>query len=329
MRLGVLTVLAALPGIAADPHIGTIDFYGYGSLDVSQLRASLPYRVGDPVPSQKSRTAAEQAFAKATGRERASISALCCLPDGRTALFAGLPDPEAPPLAFLPRPTGTAKLPGEIVKLYRDIDHETGIAVKSGHAGEDDSHGYSLAEYAPERALQLKLRDYARDHTAALYQVLQECPDDEHRAAAAEGLGYADESRQQIAGLVRASLDSNDEVRNNAIRALGVLVSYDPKALPDIPLEPYIALIHSIDWFDRNKTAFLLESFTRSRNPEVLQTLRAQALAPLREMARWQSRGHAFPAIQILGRIAGLDEERILKLAIAGDPAPILEALRQ
>jgi len=46
-------------------------------------------------------------------------------------------------------------------------------------------------------------------------------------------------------------------------------------------------------------------------------------------MARWQSRGHAFPAIQILGRIAGLDEERILKLAIAGDPAPILEALRQ
>jgi len=256
-RLRAAFALLVCTAFAEDPHIGTIDFYGYRSLDLAQLRAALPYHVGDPVPPRQARSEVEKTYAKAVGRARAAITAICCLPDGRTSLFVGLEDPAAPMLTFHPKPAGSAKLPPEVLQLYRDMDRLNEIAVKSGHAGEDDSHGYSLSNYPPQRALELMLRDYARAHTATLYRVLENCPDDESRAAAAEALGYADESKRQIAGLVRASLDPNDDVRNNAIRALGVLVEFDPKALRLVPLKPYIALIHSIDWFDRNKTVFL------------------------------------------------------------------------
>lgn len=327
-RLCAAFPLLVCIAFADDPHIGTIDFYGYGNLDLAPLRAALPFHVGDPVPPRRARSEAEKIYAKAVGRARAAITAICCLPDGRTSLFVGLEDRAAPVLAFHPKPAGTAKLPPQILQLHRDMDRQNEIAVKSGQAGEDDSRGYSLSDYPPQRALELKLREYARAHTATLYRVLENCPDDESRAAAAEALGYADESKRQIAGLVRASLDPYDDVRNNAIRALGVLVEFDPKALRLIPLKPYIALIHSIDWFDRNKTVFLLESFTNSRHPQVLHALRSQALAPLREMASWDDQGHSFPAIRILGRIAGFSEQRILDLSSRRDLAPILDALR-
>jgi hypothetical protein len=49
---------------------------------------------------------------------------------------------------------------------------------------------------------------------------------------------------------------------------------------------------------------------------------------PLREIAQWQNAGHANPGISALGRIAGMDEQRITDLVIAHNPAPILKALR-
>jgi hypothetical protein len=41
----------------------------------------------------------------------------------------------------------------------------------------------------------------------------------------------------------------------------------------------------------------------------LLRTLREQRMPELIEIARWKSDGHAFPAIRILGRIAGWDEK--------------------
>jgi HEAT repeat protein len=122
---------------------------------------------------------------------------------------------------------------------------------------------------------------------------LESGPDSRHRAAAADALGYADESKEQIAALVHASLDPSGEVRNNAIRALGVLADFDPKAIVHIPIKPYIRLMHSVDWVDRNKTVFLIDSFTTTRAPEVLRVLRSDALVPLCEIAQWQDAGHA------------------------------------
>jgi len=88
----------------------------------------------------------------------------------------------------------------------------------------------------------LKLREYALAHAPELIRVSETSADDDHRAAAAEALGYAAQSSQQIAALVHASFDPNDGVRNDAIRALGVLLDYDPRAAAQISLKGNIAL---------------------------------------------------------------------------------------
>ena len=67
-------------------------------------------------------------------------------------------------------------------------------------------------------------------------------------------------------------------------------------------------MLSSDRWTDRNKSGWVLDSVTKSRNPEVLAYLRSQALAPLIEMAHWHDYGHAGSFRLILGRIAGIDE---------------------
>ena len=48
------------------------------------------------------------------------------------------------------------------------------------------------------------------------------------RRVASDAMGYARQSREQIVAVVRAARDLDDEVRNNATRALGVLVRSNP-----------------------------------------------------------------------------------------------------
>jgi hypothetical protein len=85
--------------------------------------------------------------------------------------------------------------------------------------------------------------------------------------------------------------------------------------------------MHSLSWFDRNKTVALLEAVSRKRDPKVMGILREHMLTPLREMAQWKSSNHALVAALVLGRMAGLEESRILQLCLAGNVAPILDAL--
>jgi hypothetical protein len=85
--------------------------------------------------------------------------------------------------------------------------------------------------------------------------------------------------------------------------------------------------MHSLEWRDRNKTSVLVESFTRSRDPVMLKALRQEMLAPLVEMARWHSPGHAMTAIEALGRIAGMSEDQIDVVTTTHDVSSILAAL--
>jgi len=63
-------------------------------------------------------------------------------------------------------------------------------------------------------------------------------------------LGYGRQSRGQIDALVKANLDPDDAVRNNAVRALWVLAGAKPDLALNIPLEPFIRLLRSGDWSD-------------------------------------------------------------------------------
>jgi hypothetical protein len=204
---------------------------------------------------------------------------------------------------------------------------ETANAVKQGIGGEDDSQGYALFAYPPARAVQLKMRAYARANTGTLIRVLNSCPEETQRAVSATILGYANQSSRQVAGLVAASFDASDLVRNNAIRALAVLAGSSPGVTAQIPIQKYSAHMRSLSWFDRNKTVALLEAVSRKKDPKVMGILREHMLTPLREMAQWKSSNHALVAALVLGRMAGLEESRILQLCLTGNVAPILDAL--
>ena len=326
MRLALVLLAAAGLLHADDRHIGIIDFYGYAGLDVQKLREALPFHVGDRLPSKSVRDAAKVAYERAIGRGPVEFILVCCAEDGRSTLFVGMHEPGAPVPHFNNEPTGSVKLPAEAIRLYDRLMTATGEAVRKGRAGEDDSHGYSLSEDPAARALGLKFHEYAVAHTEELYRVLAEYRDVKQREVAAEALGFAEESQRQIGALVHASFDPSDDVRNNAIRALGVLLGYDSKVVAQIPLEPYIAMLHSSDWLDRNKTIAVLDAITESRDPKVLAELRAQALTPLREMAQWRSRGHALGAILILGRMAGLDDSTSIMMSQSGKLDQLLKA---
>src|SRR4029450_3236224 len=56
-----------------------------------------------------------------------------------------------------------------------------------------------------------------------------------------------------IAPLVKASRDRDDGVRNNVIRALGVLAQSNRKIAGMIPAEEFVAMLNSGTWKDRNK----------------------------------------------------------------------------
>lgn len=305
--------------------IGIIDFYGYGDLEVAKLRAALPFHEGSSVPSEKERAAAREALKRLTGRD-AAISAVCCLENGRYTIFVGLAEPGASTVPYNPRPTGDPRMPVEIDKLFQRMDADLYDAVRKNQAEEDDSQGYALAKYPPLRADQIKLREWAKAHTFQIAQVLEAARDDNERAEAAQALGYAERSPRQIEALTHAAFDSNEDVRNNAVRALMVLCHADEKIVRQIPAERFIPFLHSLTWTDRNKALGLFDAMTQSRDPELLSKLRAGALPALREMAQWKDSSHAFDAVFILGRVAGIPEQKLQEMVIAGNTQDIVKA---
>jgi hypothetical protein len=306
--------------------IGVIDFYGYGSLDRARLHAALPFREGDAVPQPHLQEAARRAIAQIAGRPTA-IDFVCCQPTGRWAGFIGIQEQNAPPLNWNAEPTGDIGLPNDVLKLFARIDKEGFAATRVGRSGEDDSNGYALGEDFAMRADQLKLRQWALANEPLIHRVLETSRDAGQRAYAAEALGYAERSPQQIQALVAAAFDAGGAVRNNATRALVVLCTAYPDTIRQVPVERFLPLLHSLVWTDRNKATALFLSLTASRDPQVLEALRAGALQPLREMAQWGDWDHAQMSVILLGRIAGMKDARVQTVLDNHDVAAVLDAV--
>ena len=122
--------------------------------------------------------------------------------------------------------------------------------------------GYSLTNDPKARKAELAIRDYALQHEDLIFQVLTSSSDAEHRAIAAQMLGYGRQSDEQIDALVHASLDADDGVRNDAVRALEVLGTAKPALARRIPPEPFIRLLRSGSWLDHNKASLVLVALT-------------------------------------------------------------------
>jgi len=105
---------------------------------------------------------------------------------------------------------------------------------------------------------------------AEFERVLRNAADPQQRRVASEFLGYVPRSSMQIKALTEAVNDSDEVVRNNAVRALSVLGA--ARNAPSLAIDPqlFIAMLFSGRWTDRNKGSMVLARITEARDPALL-----------------------------------------------------------
>jgi hypothetical protein len=327
---GAGAALAAVtPQPAAVPadsqrEIGIIDFYGLNHVRANDLRRAITINEGTAVRHDASatlRAEVEKRVAGMPGVAHAQANIVCCEND-RLILYVGVQEKGAQGMPFRPAPTGAVRLSADMVQAGVELDRAIEAAVQSGNAQEDDSEGHSLARDPAIRGVQEHFLSYADEHLLELRAVLHECADAKQRALAASVIGYVTDKQAVVPDLVHAMSDPDSGTRNNAMRTLAVFTYTVPSAtrtVPRVPYEPFIALLSSLDWTDRNKAVAALSGLSRHRDPALFEQLRQRAMTPLVEMARWKAMGHASIALQILARSAGYSEDDAMRAIVRGD----------
>jgi hypothetical protein len=312
----------------APPPIGLIEVYGLRRVAEAPVRQAVALHAGDVFPESSKEIVAR--LERVPGVAEARLNAVCCN-DGRMVLFVGIRETGTTGMTFRPAPHGTVRLPEDIVKAGADFEQSFMAAVMRGEAEEDRSRGFSLMKDPATRAIQERFPAFAQRDLPLLRTVLRESGEDSHRALAAQVIAYADDKRAVVDDLAAAMRDSASEVRNNAMRALALFAQYareHPESSLSVPSTPFVDLLNSIDWSDRNKSAAALLALTESREAALLNDLRTRALESLIEMTRWKSSGHAYMPFVILGRVAGMSEDAINAAWERKDPEMVIKAAR-
>jgi hypothetical protein len=324
-------VLAQQP--AQLPPIGIVDFYGVRTVPVAELRKALPLQEGqtlsaDAAERRKQLAEAVTALRKLSNVSDARVKAICC-DQNKIIIYVGIQERGDLAMQFAEAPVGTSRLPQVVTETAKQLDAASMQAVLSGNAEEDDSNGYALAKDPASRALQERYVLFAKQYGDQLREVLRHSSDAQQRAEAAEVLGYSADKQSAVADLLAAMHDPNEVVRNDAMRALGVMAQYaraNPQSHLKIAEDGFVEMLNSLDWTDRNKSSFVLGGLTASRDPALMTLLRERALPSLLEMAHWKFDGHANDAFYILGRVAGLPETEIDKAWDNGDRSAVFLA---
>lgn len=309
--------------------ISQIEFFGYLGLDLKGIKSAFPMNEGDMIataelPGLKDKI--NQLVKSKLGRSATGLSLVCCEEHGNWMLFVGLPGATWQSLPYRPAPKVAKRLSKRIIDLY-DRAMTLNLEAVQKQSAEDRSQGYSLAGYPPLREVQLSIREFAIQHERSIRSVLKNSADAKSRQAASYALGYAKSSQRQISDLISASRDLDDTVRNNAVRALAVIAASSDVRAAAIPAGPFVRMLKSGVWEDRNKALMVLGILSRGRRPALLRELKQQSLDALVEMARWRDTGHASDARVILGRIAAIEETQLQKLVI-DNPEEIIRAVK-
>ena len=321
-----------VPQLGPSLRIGVIDFFGLRQVTQPAARAALALKEGDTIPLDgEGRPPAidesERALARVPGIARARLTLVCC-EAGNGIVYVGVEEAGSPTFEFRPAPRGPGRLPDEIVETGREFTAALADAVRRGDSAEDVSHGQSLIRDPATRAVQIRLIEYARE-PARFRGVLRDSSDSNHRALAAQILGYATNKNAVVGDLIHALGDPSEDVRNNAMRAVAIFARIQApptRATVRIPPEQLVALLGSPAWSDRNKASLALMQLTERPDSALLRLLRRQALVPLAEMARWKSEGHAMPAFMMLGRIAGRTDDEIQAAWTQGQREQLIES---
>ena len=301
-------------------QVGIIDFYGTEANSNAELKKCLPFITNDTV-----RFLTESSYPKVKKGivdcllsqpkiKQADISFICCdEKEGKWIVFVGV-DTKSKAITQSNK-TNDINLPAEIKDTYDSLMNLIMVAIEKGEATENDSSGHSLMNYLPARKLQEKFINYADKNLGLLRETLKHSKHVEQRTVAATVIAYYHDKTEVINDLLEAVADPDEKVRNNAVRAIGIIANYaqrKPDLKIEIPADPFIGMINSISWTDRNKSSLVLLSLTNSRDKKLLKQLRQQALKPLEDMAKWKSNGHSMPGYIMLGRIAGWSDMEIM-----------------
>jgi hypothetical protein len=323
-----LAASATVPVDDITPRIGDVEIYGARKVSVQKIRSALGAGPGDLLPS---REAAEERIDKISGVVASRIEAACC--EGKKPiLYVGIEERDSPHVEFHPGPTGDVALPAELVDKYRAFLDAVGDSIRGRNADEDLTNGYSLMADPACRALQQSFIPLAEHDLMTIDRVIRESSDPEQRAIAAYVLQYGPRgprtSKTVVNGLQWALRDQDDNVRENAARALKA-VAVGAKLHPEqqIRIEPtwFVELMNSVVWSDRRSASLALVNLTEQRDPEVLSLIRECALPSVLEMARWHDLEHALPAFILAGRLAGLNEKAIQETWVSGDRDLVLK----
>jgi HEAT repeat protein len=314
-------------------QVGILDFYGTITNE-ADLRKCLPFKVGDTLdyltetafPTVKK--IVEDCLLAQPKIKQAEVSFVCCDEiEGKWIAFVGVDTI----ISHLLKSTHTddLTLPAEIQSTYDCLMNLLLVAIEKGEATENDSSGHSLMNYLPARQLQEKFITYANQHVSLLRKVLRLSKHPDQREVASTVIAYYHDKTEIINDLLGAVTDPDEDVRNNAVRAIGIIADYaqrNPDLHIGIPADPFIEMMHSIAWTDRNKSSFVLLSLTNNKNKKLLMQLKQQALKPIVDMAKWKSYGHSYPGYVMLGRIAGWSDEKIIN-GINSDREQLVEKM--
>ena len=316
MRLQVLRsiflILLSASFALAQPRVGLVEIYGAKKSTAEKIRKVVGLQPGDPLP--KSKGDLEEQIAEVSGIIRASVTAVCC-EDRKAILFVGVLERGTKGYEFRDEPTGTEELPQEIVDAFKEFTEALMDAVRKGEPAEDISSGHSLMQNEAARKTQERFIGLAEQNQAKLEAVIKDSANAEHRAIAAVVLGYLPKKKLVVDTLQLAMRDPDEGVRNNAMRSLTAIAALAEKE-PElgIKVQPtwFIEMLGSVVWTDRNKAATALVNMTEKRDAKLLDRIKERAAPDLAEMARWKSLAHALPGYILLGRIAGIEEQRMI-----------------
>jgi hypothetical protein len=201
-------------------------------------------------------------------------------------------------------------------------------AIRVGRNAEADSGGHEFYADSAVNSIQHEYLAFASTNLPLLRDVLAHSASVRHRVLAAELLDYAGDVRSVIPDFLDAMHDPASDVRNASMRALWVIAAYgrkEPGLGIHVPATPFVELLGSLNWTDRNKSSIALSELTTTRDSTLLSELRTRALRPLLDIARWTDPSHAAPALAILGRIEGRSDQEIFAAFQRGDRTAIIK----
>lgn len=306
--------------------LSAVDLYGLRNVSEAAVRSAVRTRAGEAVPSDIEAIRAR--LRAIPGVSDAELATVCCADDGGSLLYIGIREAGTAAITHRNAPTGSARLPAHIAQLGEAYTAALMNAVQRGVAGEDRSRGYALSQDSVMRAIQQQFITIATQDMDTLQAVLRVSADADERALAAQILAYGTDQRAIAREPLFATDDPDETVRNNAVRAISILALWandHPDAGVSIPAAPFIDLLNSVSWSDRNKGVLAVMALTATRNPDVLRDVRTRALSSLVEMARWTNSGHALAPWIILARLAGIDDGEAFQAWQAGRREDIIQ----